>query len=130
MKPTPDSMRQDPFETKEVEHLPQPVYFIQSPEDQTVLVAMNVEITEDKIKWFDTTRQRVMTFSERTQHEDGSMEFTRQEDPHSEPLGTYSLTPMSLEIYNEKVKRHLAAGKDFNSTEEVIQAFLDTQKNY
>lgn len=108
------------------EKLSKPVYFIESSNDGTVLVGIDVTIrrAEDDttVSWYDTTRERVMTATETSQEEDRFV-FKRAEE---EGGGTYSFTPMDLETYNNKVKQRLLAGPDFTNEEDMIKGFLST----
>lgn len=113
-----------------MEKLPKPVYYIESPNDDTVLVGINVTIDHDrigeqeisKISWYDTSHERIMTASE-TRRKYDYFAFKRIDQ---EGGGFYYFTPMNLEIYNNKVKQHLAAGSDFTNNEDLIRAFLAT----
>ena len=116
-----------------MEKLPKPVYYIESPNDDTVLVGIDVTINHDrmgeqeisKIRWYDTSHERIMTASE-TRHKDDFFAFKRVEQ---EGGGVYYFTPMNLEIYNNKVKQRLAAGSDFTNNEDLIKAFLATTED-
>ena len=110
--------------------LPEPVYYVESPDDRTVLVAMDVIVEHQKstkhdktiITWYDTTHERVMEASETT-WKDGCFSFKRGDCPGD---WVYHFIPMNLEIYYEKVKHRLLAGSDFTSKEDLIKAFLET----
>ena len=111
------------------EKLPEPVYYIESPDDDTVLIGVDVTIERDgnsteaaRISWYDTARERIMTAAE-TKQEDGYFAFKRSE---AEGGGTYYFAPMDLETYNNEVRERLAGGQTFESNEELIQAFLAT----
>lgn len=116
-----------------MEKLPKPVYYIESPNDDTVLVGIDVTINHDrtaeqeisKIRWYDTSHERIMTASE-TRHKDDFFAFKRVDQ---EGGGVYYFTPMNLEIYNNKVKQRLAAGSDFTNNEDLIKAFLATTED-
>lgn len=113
-----------------IEKLPRPVYYIESPNDDTVLVGINVTIDHDKmgeedvskISWYDTSHERIMTASE-TRQKDEYFAFKRIDQ---EGGGYYYFSPMNLKIYNDKVKQHLAAGADFANDDDLIKAFLST----
>ena len=116
-----------------MEKLPKPVYYIESPNDDTVLVGINVTIDHDrmgeqeisKISWYDTSHERIMTASE-TRQKDDYFAFRRIDQ---EGGGSYYFTPMDLGIYNNKVKQHLAAGSEFTNNEDLIKAFLATTED-
>lgn len=110
--------------------LPEPVYYVESADDRTVLVAMDVIVEHQKstkhdkttITWYDTSHERVMEASETT-WENGCFSFKRGDCPGD---WVYHFIPMNLEIYYEKVKQRLFAGSDFTNNEDLIKAFLET----
>ena len=110
------------------ERLPEPVYYIESPDDESVLVGINVSIYRNKnttdatITWYDTAYERIMTAAE-IQTNDKCFAFRRRED---EGGGTYYFEPMNLNLYNEHVKEKLIDGKDFKDHNDLIDAFLNT----
>ena len=111
------------------ENLPMPVYYVESSDDDSVLVGINVAIKHNDddtavVSWFDTAHERAMVADEIRQGDD-YFAFKRSD---SEGGQMYKFTPMNLDIYNEKVKSELIAGKEFSSDEEMIQAFLNTAK--
>ena len=115
---------------KTAEKLPEPVYYVESPDDPTVLVGIDVTITRDnssenaaaEINWFDTAHERIM-LAEEIQQKDGYFAFQRAEEDGG---GTYFFAPMDLNIYNEKVKDRLFNGGDFENNDDLIKAFLET----
>ena len=121
-----------PEKIKSVEKLSKPVYYIESPTDDTVLIGIDVTIGKQeinkekplKISWFDTTRERTMLATE-TRRQDDYFAFKRAE---KEGGGFYYFTPMDLKIYNSNVKQRLVAGSDFSNDEDLIDAFLSTKK--
>ena len=116
--------------TRSRKRLPEPVYYVESPDDETVLVAMDVIVEHRKstkqdktiITWYDTTHERVMEASETT-WKDGCFSFKRSDSPVE---WVYHFTPMNLEIYYERVKHRLADGSDFTNNEDLMKAFLET----
>ncbi len=113
------------------ERLPESVYYIESPNDGTVLIAINVRVqynvdAENRavVSWFDTVRGRSMLAVDI--YKNGSkFAFERDE---SEGGGFYLFTPMSLEIYNKKIKEHLVAAGSFENNDDLINSFLNTLK--
>ena len=105
--------------------LPEPVYYINSPTDDTVLVGLDVVIKKEKgvymVSWWDPSHQRCMTAAKIMKNSD-FFAFKRSE---REGGHLYFFTPLDLETYNIKVKNHLIGGRNFKSKEEMIQAFLD-----
>lgn len=125
-----DDQTEDMEQNESHERLPEPVYYIESPDDDTVLVGIDVSINRYEndqktiITWFDTTHERIMTAAE-TQENDKYFAFKRIEE---EGGGTYYFAPMDLSLYNERVKNKLIDGKDFDNRNDLIDAFLDTTK--
>ena len=127
---TDDNQAENAEQSESHERLPEPVYYVESPDDDSVLVGIDVSIDtyeNDKktiITWFDTTHERIMTAAE-TQVNDKYFAFKRTEE---EGGGTYYFAPMDLSLYNERVKNKLIDGKDFDNRDDLIDAFLDTTK--
>ncbi len=111
------------------ETLPEPVYYIESSDDDTVLVGIGITIETDSngrttITWHDTSHERAM-IAEEVRQEDGYFSFRRAA---AEGGQSYKFIPMDLDVYNTKVKNELMAGKDFNNKAELIRAFLNTAR--
>lgn len=110
-----------------MEKLPKPVYYVESPNDDTVLLGLNVTVEHIKVKdnsvdivhWHDTSHERYMEAAE-IRRKDDYFAFKRSEE---EGGGYYYFTPMSLDIYKEKVKDQLIAGRDFETEEDMFDAF-------
>lgn len=119
--------------TNSIEKLPKPVYYVESPDDGTVLVGMDVTIEHNRIgsqeahriSWYDTVRERSMTASEIIRKDD-DFAFQRADQ---EGGGSYHFTPMDLEVYNDKVKQRLIAGRDFTNNDDLTKAFLETMED-
>ena len=43
--------------------------------------------------------------------------------------GIYTFVPITLEIYNDKVKRHMLVPREFTDLEELLLAFEEARKN-
>ena len=109
----------------EIIKLPARVYYVSSPDDDTVLVALDVQIRKNVIRWFDTVKERVMEIAEVIK--DDGQEFSFKRGDNSGEI--YTLKTMTIEDYNEKVKKRLIAPKEFSSEEELCTAFEETKKN-
>lgn len=112
-----------------IEKLPKPVYYIESPNDDTVLVGIDVTIEHRKdvtiIGWYDTLRTRRMT-ADAVKQEGDYFAFKRSDQ---EGGGYYSFAPMNLKIYKDKVEQRLLSKRDFANDEELINDFLATLEN-
>lgn len=105
--------------------LPEPVYYVQSETDDTVLVGMDVEQTGTWMSWFDTTKERRMKVESVMDSSPQHFVFKRstKEGGH-----TYRFVPMSLDIYKAQ-RAKLLNSKDFDDEASMIKAFLETAEN-
>lgn len=111
-----------------VEKLPAAVYLVECETDETVLVAMQLEVvrrfSEGKefisVKWFDAVRERVMR-AKLVWRVGECLAFERLE---ADGGGKYYFTPLTLEKYYSEVKDSLVSGEYFTSEAEMIEAFL------
>ncbi len=101
----------------------EPVYFISSPEDETVLIGMEVTLRGDYLEWFDTTRERIMRVSDIKESSIGYVVKV----PIDNEVRTYTFTPLTLELYNLHVRDKLLAGKDFTDIESLHTAIEATK---
>ena len=116
-----------------VEKLPGAVYLVECETDETILLAMQVEVVRRfsegeefiSVKWFDTVRERVM----RAKMVWRVGEYLAFERLESDGGGKYYFTPLTLEKYYSDVKDLLVSGEDFTSEAEMIEAFLKGEEN-
>lgn len=106
--------------------LPEPVYYVFSPHDDTVCVGIDVVVQKDNdrlvISWWDTTHERCMLASNIIYNSD----FFAFKRIDSEGGGLYFFIPMDLDIYNMRVKSFLISGGEFDNKEDMIKAFLES----
>lgn len=111
-----------------VEKLPGAVYLVECETDETVLVAMQLEVVRRfsegeefiSVKWFDTVRERVMR-AKLVWRVGECLAFERLE---TDGGGKYYFTPLTLEKYYSEVKDSLVSGEDFMNESEMIEEFL------
>lgn len=112
--------------------LPKPVYYVESPDDDTVLVGMDVTIEYHKkgkesvyiIKWWDSTPHERGMVASRIKIEGEFFAFKRIDKEGGQ---TYYFRPMTLDIYNAKVKNRVYGEKtDFDNEDDMINEFLKT----
>lgn len=104
----------------------EPVYFVQSKEDPTTLLAMDIRLDgQDFISWFDTAHERVMGIAKLEDKRPDVLTFERRAD---EGGGTYTFVPLTLETYATHVKPKLISGKDFTSLEDLYAALRESKK--
>src|SRR3989344_7972532 len=103
--------------------LPQFIYHVESAEDSTVLIAINLEHRQSQkvLAWFDTVKERIMEYKTIEISPTNTIHFTR-----ATPLGdmSYSLRPLTLKLYEEKVKKHLISPKPFQTEDEMHKALF------
>ena len=107
-----------------------PAYLVQSASadgekhDETTLVAIDVQVREHYVEWFDTVKERRFGDGKVQKLEDGSLQFA---DPRNG--FTYRLTPLSLELYNQAVRPKLFESHTFDKTEDMWNALLATKED-
>lgn len=134
-------IRQDNIERDKMErennieryvHLPAPVYFVESPDDEAALIGINVKIDKKlrSVSWFDTVRERTRKVETISYGDDGVLLFTAQNgyNDNERNMEKFRMSPMTLETYNEKVKEKMG-WREFDNENEMIQAFLDSIEN-
>lgn len=107
-----------------VEKLPYPVYYVESPNDDTVLIGLDVKVLREKknnkesttVSWHDTNHYRHMEALNTISYENRFAFKRRQEEGGS----TYYFVPMTLNIYNSKVKKLVAGSPNYASEQELI----------
>ena len=112
--------------------LPAEVYFVESDKDKSVMVGIGVVAEKVRtkreqyvrVRWFDTLRDRTMT-AVRFFEENGVWGFERDAE---EGGGKYYFRPMTLEIYNERVKNRTKGKVEFDDEKKLIEGFLETEK--
>jgi len=102
------------------------VYYVSSLKDESVLLAMDIKIEEDLVRWFDTVKERIMRIDRIVENSPGRFIFERSE---KEGGGTYIFTPLTMQIYREKVKSKLMLPKEFENEEDLFFAFERTRDN-
>jgi hypothetical protein len=103
------------------------VYFVNSPTDGTVLVAMDLQIDQQQkmISWFDTAKERKMRYDSLSGGED-NYSFNRSVEQGG---GEYTFQPLTLDIYNSQVASHLIGAKEFDNVNQLKEALLKTKEN-
>ena len=114
------------FKNETTKKLPASVYYVESNEDGTVLVGMKVTIRRISnnhfvVSWWDPTHERCRSAGE-INYEGDSFSFKRISEEGGQ---TYYFSPMTLEIYNTRVKNRLLGKREFDNEEEMIKAFLE-----
>lgn len=113
-------------QSPEREKLPAPVYYVDSDNDETVLVGINVQRTGKVMSWYDTTKERVMQADKIIDSRGDHYVFKRDDKEGGQ---TYTFVPMNLENYNASVKDRLFNGDDFTDEQSMIDAFMETKDN-
>jgi hypothetical protein len=107
-----------------------PAYYVESVaadnvgRDETTLVAIDVQVREHYVRWFDTVKERRLGDGNVEKAEDGSLGFTDHDSGFM-----YRLIPLSLEVYNQHVRPHLYNSQTFNNAEDMWESLLATQQD-
>jgi len=113
--------------SEDITKLPERIYYVSAPGDDTVLVALDVEIRDNVARWFDTVKERVMEIKETVN--DNPKHFVFKRDITGGEGDFYTFIPMTLDIYNEKVKSRLLKPRDFKNINEMASEFEKAKKN-
>jgi hypothetical protein len=97
---------------------PDLIYLVQSPDDDSVLLAMDAKINNDLIEWFDSSRDRAFEITGMKSEDDCLIVQT--EDT------SYTFRELSLELYQQKVVDKVIGSLKFTSTDEL----QDYYRNY
>lgn len=102
------------------------VYYVTSPNDETVRLAMDIHVKDGMLVWFDTVKERRMKIGKIIEHTPTRFIFARA----NEELGEeYTFVPLTLDIFRTHVKDHILIPRDFDNEEEMLQAFEQTRKD-
>ncbi|MBI4276777.1 hypothetical protein HY629_02980 [Candidatus Uhrbacteria bacterium] len=104
--------------------LPIRVYSVSSDRDETVRIALGVTYDQQRVQWFDTVKERRMRAASIVDPSPDHFVFERAAE---EGGGTYTFIPMTLAVYNEKVKAHIVIPQEFTDEESMLRAFEKTQ---
>ena len=116
-------MRESFFERGIEKKFPERVYYVESEQDNTVLIAINVTINSKDINWFDGTKERIMQIGQILQDDKTTFSFERADGDIG---AVYNLSKMTLSVYDEKVKGELSVPEEFYDEEEMIKSFEST----
>lgn len=107
-----------------------PAYYVESHaderenHDESVLLAIDIQLHDNYIEWYDTESYRKFIHDNIQQHESGSIEFINVANKNS-----YTLTPLTLDLYNQQVKDRVHGSVDFSSEDELWETLLNSVKN-
>jgi hypothetical protein len=103
------------------------IYYVCSQNDNTVLLALKVEIRKDLniVSWFDTIKYRNFEYSQISE-ENNNITIYRSD---SKDNLIYTLTPLTLELYNQKVKKHMTIQKEYQDKETLYKDLNESISN-
>jgi hypothetical protein len=96
------------------------VYLVESPEDRAALLAIGPQLADKRVRWHDSVRHRSFPVVE-----------ARAAGPQvivKTPRATYRFRPLTLELYDARVRRRVAGAPRFGSTAEVQAHYLATPR--
>jgi hypothetical protein len=102
-----------------MEFNPKRVYFVESKEDDTVLLALEPELRENghEMCWFDTLRPRIK-HGDVIKDEEKSMVFKSQDG------AKYRFRMLTLKLYDAKVKDQVDGSPAFSSPAEMHKFYV------
>lgn len=101
------------------------VYYVSSPQDETVLLAIDVRARGTVLRWFDTVKERIMVVENWIENTPHGIIFERSQ---KEGGGRYTFTPLTLELYQEHVKSKLIAPKEFQTRQEMVECITQSSR--
>lgn len=99
------------------------IWFVSCDDDPTVLLAINPLFEMGKyISWFDTVKERKMLVHSVIEEKEGSIIFDRV--LHSGEIWRYRFVPLTLGVYEEKVRDKMLGSPSFTNKEEMESTIL------
>lgn len=97
------------------QYLPEPLYLVWSPNDESVLLGMQVVVEKVRVlgriivrvSWFDSTRNRVMQAAAFRK----GKTFWAFRRPKYNGGGEYYFVPLTYELYDKRVRRYVIGGE-------------------
>jgi len=90
---------------------PDTIYLVESPEDDTVLLALDAKLQDGLVEWFDTSRDRAF--------EVVSTEDTEESLRVQTEATTYTFRRLTLDLYKLSVASKVVGQQIFGSTAEL-----------
>ena len=87
------------------------IYFVDSAEDGSVMLALDAKLHDGLVEWFDTSRDRAFEVKSVEELPDGVLAVTER--------ATYRLRVLTLELYEAHVRDNVTGHRSFASTEAV-----------
>lgn len=102
------------------------VFFVGSPEDETVLIAVHPRYQEETrtLTWWDTVKERGKEVKAMQVGKGPVLQVVDVEN------NTYFFVPLSLPFYNNMVKDKFPEKGEFATEEEMVEAFEETMRLY
>lgn len=92
------------------------IYFVESDQDPTALLARRAGIDDGWVHWDDTVRDRLHRVTE--VREEGELILVQTEAGF-----LYRFRPLTLELYDERVRANVELSPGFGSTEELREFY-------
>lgn len=93
------------------------IYWVTSPVDPTALLARAAGVDDGWLHWDDTNRDRARR-AESVEVKEGGVVTIRTEGGVE-----YTFTPLTLELYDEHVRRFVELSPDFDSTDALLHFY-------
>jgi hypothetical protein len=93
------------------------IYFVDSDNDPTVLLAIGARRSGNDVEWFDTVRDRMIIATSIDERPESVRVVSER--------AKYEFTPLTLELYNLRVRARVDGRPSFGSTEELLQFYRE-----
>lgn len=99
------------------------IYYVESANDPSVLLALDARLGNDgTLWWFDTRKERIMKIGRITEDTAEKFAFER------EGGGEYVFVPLTLKRYEESVRSRLVKPRSFEREEDLFVALKTTRE--
>jgi hypothetical protein len=115
----------NPMEYKEKMFQENGIYFVESAEDNSVLIAIDPSYSQENntVQWFDTKKARLKKVA-------NIMEISPEKITFQDSEGsTYSFQTMTFELFNEKVKDQMSNVGDYKNQKEMEEGLRKSYEN-
>jgi hypothetical protein len=108
-------------------HFQQRLYYVSSPTDKTVLLAIDPVMEHDAIVWFDTNKERIKPIFKITDDSEGHFSFITYDDQGASEQ--YTFIPLTVTLYEQQIKRRLKDPRPYQNERHLFELLLATKKS-
>jgi hypothetical protein len=100
------------------------VYYVTCLTDNTVLVAIDLRTDKEYVRWFDSTKERMMKIGKILEQTKDKFVFERDTNDKG---GIYTFQPLTLDAYHQQVMSQLHGGHQVKSIDEVYDGIAQAR---